>query len=125
MQIIEPISDMRQWSERQRRGRQRIVLVPTMGFLHEGHLCLVREARLRGDLVVASIFVNPAQFAPGEDFATYPRDFERDRGMLEAENVDVLFHPSVAQIYPAGAQTVVEVEKLSLPLLDFSYPISL
>jgi len=116
MQIIEPISDMRQWSERQRRGRQRIVLVPTMGFLHEGHLCLVREARLRGDVVVASIFVNPAQFGPGEDFATYPRDFERDRRMLEAENIDVLFHPSVAQIYPAGAQTFVDVEKLSLPL---------
>jgi len=116
MIVIEPISDMRQWSERQRRGRQRIVLVPTMGFLHEGHLCLVRKARLRGDLVVASIFVNPAQFAPGEDFATYPRDFERDRGMLEAENVDVLFHPSVEQIYPAGSQTVVDVEKLSLPL---------
>ena len=116
MQIIELISDMRQWSERQRRGRQRIVLVPTMGFLHEGHLCLMREARRRGDMVVASIFVNPTQFTPGEDFATYPRDFERDRRMLDAENVDVLFHPSVAQIYPVGAQTFVEVERLSLPL---------
>ena len=117
MQIIELISDMRQWSERQRRGRQRIVLVPTMGFLHEGHLCLMREARRRGDLVVASIFVNPTQFAPGEDFATYPRDFERDRRMLDVEGVDVLFHPSVAQIYPAGAQTFVEVEKLELAAL--------
>jgi len=116
MQIIELISDMRQWSERQRRGRQRIVLVPTMGFLHKGHLCLMREARRRGDMVVASIFVNPTQFTPGEDFATYPRDFERDRRMLDAENVDVLFHPSVAQIYPVGAQTFVEVERLSLPL---------
>jgi pantoate--beta-alanine ligase len=110
MQIIESIADMRQWSEWQRRRRQRIVLVPTMGFLHEGHLCLVRAARLRGDLVVASIFVNPAQFGPGEDFTSYPRDFERDRGMLEAEKVDVLFHPSTAEIYPAGAQTFVEVE---------------
>ena len=116
MQIIELISDMRQWSERQRRGRQRIVLVPTMGFLHEGHLCLMREARWRGDMVVASIFINPTQFAPGEDFATYPRDFERDRRMLDVEGVDVLFHPSLTQIYPAGAQTFVEVEKLSLPL---------
>jgi pantoate--beta-alanine ligase len=87
-----------------------------MGFLHEGHLCLVRDARLRGDLVVASIFVNSTQFAPGEDFGAYPRDFERDRQMLEAEGVDVLFHPSGAQIYPAGAQTFVEVEKLSAPL---------
>ena len=116
MQIIEPISDMREWSESQRRAGRRIVLVPTMGFLHEGHLCLMRDARLRGDLVVASIFVNPTQFGPGEDFAAYPRDFERDRRMLEAEGVDVLFHPSAAQIYPAGAQTFVEVEKLSAPL---------
>lgn len=116
MQIIEDVSDMRPWSERQRRERQRIVLVPTMGFLHEGHLCLVRDARSRGDRVVVSIFVNPTQFGPGEDFAAYPRDFERDRRLLETENVDVLFHPSVAQIYPAGAQTFVEVEQLTLPL---------
>jgi pantoate--beta-alanine ligase len=116
MQIVEHISDMSQWSEMQRRQRQRIVLVPTMGFLHEGHLCLVRDAKTRGDRVVVSIFVNPTQFAPGEDFASYPRDFERDRRLLEAEGVDVLFHPSAEQIYPAGAQTFVEVERLSLPL---------
>jgi len=116
MQIIEHVSDMRQWSERQRRERQRIVLVPTMGFLHEGHLYLVRDARSHGDHVVVSIFVNPTQFGPGEDFAAYPRDFERDRRLLETENVDVLFHPSVAQIYPSGAQTIVEVEQLTLPL---------
>ena len=116
MQIVEHISDMSQWSEMQRRQRQRIVLVPTMGFLHEAHLCLVRDAKTRGDRVVVSIFVNPTQFAPGEDFASYPRDFERDRRLLEAEGVDVLFHPSVEQIYPAGAQTFVEVERLSLPL---------
>jgi pantoate--beta-alanine ligase len=122
MLVIESIADMRQWSEWQRRRRQRIVLVPTMGFLHEGHLCLVRAARLRGDLVVASIFVNPAQFGPGEDFTSYPRDFERDRGMLEAEKVDVLFHPSTAEIYPAGAQTFVEVEKLSAPLCGAARP---
>jgi pantoate--beta-alanine ligase len=116
MQIIEIISAMREWSETQRRAGRRVVLVPTMGFLHEGHLCLVRDARARGDRVVVSIFVNPTQFRPGEDFAAYPRDFERDRRLLEAENVDVLFHPSVGQIYPAGAQTFVEVEQLSLPL---------
>jgi pantoate--beta-alanine ligase len=116
MHVIESIADMRRWGEQQRRERQRIVLVPTMGFLHEGHLSLVRSARLRGDVVVVSIFVNPAQFGPGEDLASYPRDFERDRRLLEMENVDVLFHPSVEQVYPAGAQTFVEVEKLSLPL---------
>jgi len=122
MIVIESISDMRQWSERQWRGRQRIVLVPTMGFLHEGHLCLMRDARARGDAVVASIFVNPAQFGAGEDFATYPRDFERDCRLLEAVGVDVLFHPSVEQIYPAGAQTFVQVEKLSLPLCGAARP---
>jgi len=122
MQIIESISDMRQWSDRHWHGLRRIVLVPTMGFLHEGHLSLMRLARLRGDLVVASIFVNPAQFSPGEDFAGYPRDFERDRRLLEAEQVDVLFHPSEQQIFPAGAQTFVEVEKLSLPLCGAARP---
>jgi pantoate--beta-alanine ligase len=116
MQIIESISDMREWSETQRHAGRRIIFVPTMGFLHQGHLCLVRDARLRGDLVVASIFVNPTQFGPGEDFGAYPRDFERDRQMLEAEGVDVLFHPSGAQIYRDGAQTFVEVEKLSVAL---------
>ncbi len=113
MIVIESISDMREWSEAQRRTGRRIVFVPTMGFLHQGHLCLVRDARLRGDRVVVSIFVNPTQFGPGEDFAAYPRDFDRDRNMLEAEGVDVLFHPSGAQIYPAGAQTFVKVEKLA------------
>jgi pantoate--beta-alanine ligase len=122
MQIIESVADMRQWSERQWRGRQRIVLVPTMGFLHEGHLCLMRDAHARGDAVVASIFVNPAQFGPGEDFATYPRDFDRDCRLLEVEGVDVLFHPLVEQIYPAGAQTFVQVEKLSLPLCGGARP---
>ena len=122
MHVIESIADMRRWSEQQRRERRRIVLVPTMGFLHEGHLSLVRAARLRGDRVVVSIFVNPAQFGPGEDLASYPRDFERDRRMLEMEDVDVLFHPSVAQVYPDGAQTFVDVEKLSLPLCGLVRP---
>jgi pantoate--beta-alanine ligase len=116
MELIEHNSDMRQWSERQRAAGQRIVLVPTMGFLHEGHLALMRDAKSRGDRVVASIFINPTQFGPGEDLAAYPRDFARDRSLLEAEGVAVLFHPAVQEIYPAGAQTFVEVEQLSLPL---------
>jgi pantoate--beta-alanine ligase len=122
MQIIETVSQMREWSEWQRRRRQRIVFVPTMGFLHEGHLCLVRDARARGDQVVVSIFVNPIQFGPGEDYAAYPRDFERDRRMLEAESVDILFAPPVEELYPPGAQTFVEVEKMSLPLCGPARP---
>ena len=120
--VVEPISEMREWSETQRRAGRRIIFVPTMGSLHEGHLCLVRDARRRGDLAVASIFVNPAQFGPGEDFAAYPRDFERDRQMLETEGVDVLFYPSGAEIYPFGAQTFVDVEKLSAPLCGAARP---
>ena len=116
MRIIEKIAEMRQWSEGERRAGRRIAFVPTMGFLHSGHLCLVRDARARGERLVVSIFVNPRQFGPGEDFAGYPRDFIRDRELLENESVDVLFHPSVEEMYPRGAQTHVEVERLSLPL---------
>ncbi|HKY09526.1 MAG TPA: pantoate--beta-alanine ligase [Candidatus Binatia bacterium] len=116
MQIIDNISAMRAWSESERRSGRRIALVPTMGFLHRGHLCLVRDAKARADRLVVSIFVNPTQFGPGEDFAGYPRDFERDREFLKSQGVDVLFHPTVAEMYPPGAQTHVDVERLSLPL---------
>ena len=116
MQIIESIAAMREWSEAERRAGRRIALVPTMGFLHRGHLCLVSDAGTRADRLVVSIFVNPIQFGPGEDFSAYPRDFERDRALLEKEGVAVLFHPSLAEMYPEGAQTHVEVERLSLPL---------
>jgi pantoate--beta-alanine ligase len=116
MRIIENISEMREWSEAERRAGQRIAFVPTMGFLHHGHLCLVRDAKARGDRLVVSIFVNPTQFGPGDDFSGYPRDFERDCELLEGAGVGVLFHPSVADMYPPGAQTRVDVERLSLPL---------
>ena len=113
MLIIEQISAMRDWSEAERSAGRRVVLVPTMGFLHEGHLALVDEAKTRGDRVVVSIFVNPTQFGPSEDFAAYPRDFERDRALLEKKLVDVVFHPRVDDMYPEGSQTYVEVEPLS------------
>lgn len=116
MRILENIADMRDWSEAERRSARRIAFVPTMGFLHRGHLCLVRDAKARADRLVVSIFVNPTQFGPGEDFLGYPRDFERDCELLEKEGVHVLFHPSAAAMYPEGAQTNVEVKKLSLPL---------
>ena len=103
---------MQKWSGVQRLQGKRLVLVPTMGFLHQGHLGLIREGRKRGDLLVVSIFVNPTQFGPHEDLASYPNDFERDRGLLEKEGVDALFHPAAEMIYPEGFQTSVEVGRL-------------
>ncbi|HEY1373545.1 MAG TPA: pantoate--beta-alanine ligase, partial [Candidatus Binatia bacterium] len=117
MRIIETVEAMQAWSDAERRAGRRIALVPTMGALHEGHLALVRAAKKLGERVVVSLFVNPAQFAPGEDFSAYPRDFARDRALLENENVDALFHPSPAEVYPEGHQTHVDVERLA-PLLE-------
>ncbi|MBI2181324.1 MAG: pantoate--beta-alanine ligase [Deltaproteobacteria bacterium] len=116
MQIIERVLEMQRWSESERRQGRRIALVPTMGALHEGHLSLVRDGKVRGDRVVVSLFVNPAQFAPQEDFASYPRDFERDRELLNDTGTDVLFHPAVEEIYPEGFETRIEIGELSKPL---------
>ena len=116
MDVIQHVRDMQRWSEDRRRGGQAVAFVPTMGFLHEGHLSLVREAKARGDVVVVSIFVNPMQFNQSSDFDTYPRDAARDERLLRDLEVDVLFMPLPAEVYPDGYQTAVEVEEVTKPL---------
>jgi len=105
-----------------RLDRKRLGLVPTMGALHEGHLSLVRAAKAQCDVVAASIFVNPTQFGPNEDLATYPRNFERDSELLKQEGVELLFAPSVEEMYPGEAVTWVTVEGLSDKLCGRSRP---
>ncbi|MGB2873972.1 MAG: pantoate--beta-alanine ligase [Gaiellaceae bacterium] len=111
MRIIRGVGGLRQ-----ARITGSIGLVPTMGAFHEGHLSLFRAARAENDVVVVSLFVNPAQFARGEDLGRYPRDEERDTRLAEEAGVDVLFAPTVEEIYPAGFQTWVEVEELGSTL---------
>ena len=122
MQSIESISEMKAWSRARRRDGESIGLVPTMGFLHAGHMSLVEASLRRCDRTVVSIFVNPIQFGPGEDFDTYPRDLERDRRLLESAGVDVLFVPRREVLYPPGFATRVRVERLTDSLCGKSRP---
>ncbi|MBC7185716.1 MAG: pantoate--beta-alanine ligase [Calditrichaeota bacterium] len=122
MQLVEKVRDMQLQAERWRQEGKLIGLVPTMGYLHEGHLSLIRIARERADVVVTSIFVNPTQFAPHEDYQRYPRDLPRDMALAEQAGCDVIFHPSVEEMYPAGYLTYVEVEKITGVLCGRSRP---
>jgi pantoate--beta-alanine ligase len=101
---LSSIPELRRWVRAARAGGRRIALVPTMGYLHEGHLRLVDEARRRAETVVMSVFVNPLQFGPGEDLASYPRDLARDRTLAEARGVEALFAPGEAVMYPPGSE---------------------
>jgi pantoate--beta-alanine ligase len=123
IEIIKTTKMMQERSDRMRRQFKTIAFVPTMGFLHEGHLSLVREGKKRGDDLVVSIFVNPSQFAPGEDFESYPRDLDRDLEILQEEGVDAVFNPDDKEIYGDEYQTYVDLEKLPNHLCGISRPI--
>ena len=123
MEIINRRQRMSSVARKIRREQDRTIgLVPTMGALHEGHLSLVREARRMCDVVVVSVFVNPAQFGPGEDFEHYPRNLTKDTALLTDYNVDYIFAPTVEEIYPKGFSTYVNVEGLSEQLEGASRP---
>ncbi len=111
--VLTTASEAATFAETTRRAGRRLALVPTMGYLHAGHLSLMKEARVRADLVAVSIFVNPAQFGPSEDLARYPRDLAGDVQSCARVGVDVVFHPEVSEMYPPGHQTFVEVTELS------------
>ncbi|WP_058187215.1 pantoate--beta-alanine ligase [Terracidiphilus gabretensis] len=122
MQIIHTVSELRHWSRQQRAAGKIIGLVPTLGALHAGHASLIRAAHKACDAVAVSIFVNPTQFGPNEDFSRYPRTFDADCKLAEAEGADVIFAPSVEEIYPNNATTFVEVAELSDRLDGASRP---
>ncbi len=122
MRVVETVSEMQKLADEIRAQGKTIGFVPTMGYLHEGHLSLVRMARRENDIVVVSIFVNPTQFGPGEDYDRYPRDLKRDLALCEKEGVDVVFHPSVEEMYPQPYRTFVIVEEITEPLEGKSRP---
>jgi len=122
VRVITTLADMRQARQEMAGPPWRVGLVPTMGALHEGHLSLVRHARADDDTVVVSIFVNPTQFGPSEDFAHYPRDPDRDLALLRDLGTDVVFMPPVEEVYPQGFDTHVEVERLTQRLEGVSRP---
>jgi pantoate--beta-alanine ligase len=122
MKIIKKIVEMQNLAEDTRKAGQRIALVPTMGALHEGHLRLMDHGRGLADLLVVSIFVNPLQFGPQEDFEKYPRDLEKDGRLTEPRGVDVIFAPEAADFYSPFFQTYVTVEKMTRNLCGASRP---
>ena len=123
MKVIIAIEEMKEITRRLRSQGKTIGFIPTMGYLHEGHLSLVRQSIKETDLTIASIFVNPTQFGPREDFTDYPRDLNRDIEILQSEGVDCVFSPSQDEMYPAGYKTYVEVHELQERLCGGSRPI--
>lgn len=122
MKVVNTVKDLRNWVLSTRESGQSIGLVPTMGFLHEGHLALVESAKSENDVVAMSIFVNPAQFGPNEDFDRYPRNFDRDSMLAEKAGVDVIFAPSVEEMYPRKSQITMGAGTLADVLCGKSRP---
>jgi pantoate--beta-alanine ligase len=122
MKIINSIAQMQSFAESLRLQGKKISFVPTMGYFHEGHLDLMREARKMADCLVVSIYVNPTQFGPKEDLSRYPRDFDRDCKMAQSVNVDVIFNPPNEEMYPGNYQTYVNVDKVTQNLCGLSRP---
>jgi pantoate--beta-alanine ligase len=122
MRVVKNVSEMQTLAEEFRNSGSIIGFVPTMGFLHEGHLSLMRNLRKQCDVLVVSIFVNPTQFAANEDLAKYPRDFQRDQQLCRAEKVDVIFYPSSPEMYPEPYRTFIQIEDLSKVMCGHSRP---
>ncbi len=122
LKVINSINEMQTYSESLRLLGKKIAFVPTMGYFHEGHLALMREAKKMADCVVVSIYVNPTQFGPKEDLSKYPRDFDRDLKMAEGVNVDVIFFPPDKEMYPDNYQTYINVETVTRNLCGISRP---
>jgi pantoate--beta-alanine ligase len=120
--VLRTVAETAAWAESLRRSGRRLALVPTMGYLHEGHLSLMREGGRRADVVASSIFVNPTQFGPNEDLARYPRDWEGDLAKCASAGVEAVFAPMPAEVYPQGYQTYVEVEQVSQGLCGARRP---
>lgn len=123
IKTLSKIEDMRKTADVLRHEGRRIAFVPTMGFLHEGHLSLMRVGRRNADVLIASIFVNPAQFGPTEDFDTYPRDLQRDLDLCSKEDVDLVFMPTAGDLYPEGYETYVKLDRLPNHLCGLSRPV--
>jgi len=122
MKIIQSLEQMKAFSDSLRLKGQKIAFVPTMGYFHDGHLSLMSYGRERGGCLVISIYVNPTQFGPGEDFERYPRDLERDKRLAEKVGVDIIFYPENSDMYPSHFQTFVNVERVTQNLCGLSRP---
>jgi len=123
MRVFTKIDEIKQYIKQQKIKGKTIGFVPTMGYLHKGHLSLIRQAKQENDFIVVSIFVNPTQFGPGEDFEQYPRDLEKDTLLAEEAGADIIFNPDINELYPGGYQTYVQVEQLTQTLCGASRPV--